>query len=121
MSILSFNVENMIESCIEMMHESREAGNGKEELIIEVDTFEQATQIFSYVIGKYSEVFSLVQDLPLLEEWNIGGRKFHMYSMKIYDFYVSIGYNSFDEDTFNDLSDDCFVVDLRSFDLTYEV
>ena len=121
MGVLTFTTEEMISSCIEMMRENYENEGSKKELIIEVDTFEQATQIFAYIIGKYTEVFSPVKDLPLLEKWNLGGREFHMYSMKIYDFYVSVGYNSFDENTFDDLSEDCFIVDLRSFELNYEV
>ena len=48
--------------------------NGKTEVDIEVDTFEQATQIFAYLMEHYHESFEIATEIGLYEKNDGGGQ-----------------------------------------------
>ena len=115
--ILIYEVEEMIDGIIGLMQtqDIEKNDRAKHEVIIEVDTLTQATQIVSYILGEYEEIFENVSDIEFYESYSIGEKSGGSYYFKLDGRYWSVGHNSLTSDMMAELSDsDTLVLDLRT-------
>ena len=57
--MFSYEVETMIDSVVGLMQiqDIKENDDAKQEVLIEVDTLQQATQIVNHILEEYEEIF----------------------------------------------------------------
>ena len=115
--MFSYEVETMIDSVVGLMQiqDIKENDDAKQEVLIEVDTLQQATQIVNHILEEYEEIFENVNDVEFYESYSIGEKSGGSYYFKLDGKYWSVGHNSLTSDMMAELSDsDTFVLDLRT-------
>lgn len=118
LSVIRPEVGSLIDSALDILRKCNQ-NLYKQDLIIEVNTLEEMHLIYAYFLERYSNDIIISAKEPLFYEQEFNEHNSYMYTFKIFkNIYISLCFDGSNYD-FCDygLWMECFILDLRTFDL----